>query len=98
MIKIDDATGVGMPGLKLSVRDLTGTHQVEVSGLDPSLRVSTVAETIASRMSLPTDGTPWSLRTESTARYLDDVPIGEALGRDAESEVSLVLGPKSHLG
>jgi hypothetical protein len=97
MVRNDD-TKVGKSGLTLNVRDITGTHRIEVTGLDPNLRVSTVADTIASRMALPTDATPWALRTETTARYLDDVEIGDALGGETDREVNLVLGPKSHLG
>ena len=83
--------------LRLSVRDVTGTHSAVVE-LDPQLRVGTVAETVAARLSLPAD-TAWALRDESTAAFLDDEKaIGDALETLDETEPALVVTPKAHLG
>jgi hypothetical protein len=87
----------GAARLRLRVHDVTGTHHAELSDVDPSLRVSTVADTIAAQMALPVGPTPWALRTASTARYLDDVPIGETVEPGA-LDVELVLTPRAHLG
>ena len=83
--------------IQLKVRDVTGTHHAEME-LDPALRVGTVAETVAARMSLPAD-TAWALRAETTAAYLDDeATIGEAVETNGRTEVSLVATPRAHLG
>jgi hypothetical protein len=84
-------------GLRFSVRDVTGTHSASVE-LDPDLRVGTVAETVAARLSLPND-TAWALRDESTAAFLDDeAAIGDAVRSDSDTEPALVVTPKAHLG
>ena len=99
MIKTQDSieTRNGAAPLNLTVRDVTGTHVAELTDVDPQLRVGTVAETVAARWSMPLDGTIWALRDDS-ARYLDDVAIGDAIETDDRSSVSLYLVPKAHLG
>ncbi len=99
MIKTFDppATRNGAGPLNLTVRDVTGTHVSEMMDVDPQLRVGTVAETVAARWSMPLDGTVWALRDDS-ARYLDDVAIGDAIETEDRSNVSLYLVPKAHLG
>ena len=83
--------------LHLTVRDVTGTYSAELD-LDPNLLVSTVAQTIAARMSLPSD-TAWALRDELTAAFLDeDVAIGHALQSEGRISPALVVTPKAHLG
>jgi hypothetical protein len=83
--------------LNVRVRDVTGTHFASMD-LDPSLRVSAVADAVANRMALPSD-TAWALRDDSTASFLpDDASIADALGPGARTSVSLVATPKAHLG
>ena len=83
--------------LQISVRDVTGTHTAVVE-IDPGLRVGTVAETVAARLSLPAD-TPWALRDERTAAYLDDgAAIGDVMTADEGTEPAVVVTPKAHLG
>ncbi|MHC4948429.1 MAG: hypothetical protein ACYTG1_09230 [Planctomycetota bacterium] len=100
MITANPSVGTvnGESRLRLTVNDVTGTHTAELPDVDPGLRVRDVADTVAQRMSLPVDGTTWALRTESTARYLEDVTIGEALRTEQGTSVSLVLTPRAHLG
>ena len=88
----------GAPGLlSVRIRDVTGSRSATLT-LDPTLRVSAVADAVANRMSLPSD-TTWALRDESTAAFLDDdKSIADALGPGARTEVSLVATPKAHLG
>lgn len=88
----------GTPALmRVTVRDVTGTHHAELE-LDPQLRVGAVAEAVADRMTLPPD-TSWALRDESTAAFLDDeVAIGDAVGSEDRTSVSLVATPRAHLG
>ncbi len=99
MIKTLDppATRNGAAPLNLTVRDVTGTHVAELADLDPQMRVGTVAATVAARWSMPLDGTIWALRDDS-ARYLDDIAIGDAIETQDRSNVSLYLVPKAHLG
>lgn len=81
--------------MKLQVRDITGTYTARLE-LNPEVRVSAVAESVASRMSLPTE-TSWAIRDDRTAAFLDeDAAIGDVLGTEGNPEVSLV--PKAHLG
>ena len=81
--------------MRLKVRDVTGMHEAQLV-LNRDLRVSTVAETVAARMSLPTD-TAWALRDNATAAFLDDgASIGTAT--DGETDVELSLVPRAHLG
>ncbi len=83
--------------VRLRIRDITATHEAELV-LDGDLRVGAVAETVAARMSLPTD-TTWALRDDLTAAFLDDdASIGEAVGVDGDTEVFLTATPRAHLG
>ncbi len=87
----------GSAPIRLRIRDITSTHEAELE-LDPSLRVGAVAQTAASRMSLPAD-TSWALRQDSTAAFLDDdAAIGDVLGTDGDTEVFLTATPRAHLG
>ncbi len=84
-------------GVRVKVRDVTGTHVAELD-LDPRLRVSAVAQSVAARMSLPND-TEWALRSEATAAFLDDEStIGEAVGTNGRTDTALVAVPRAHLG
>ena len=83
--------------MDVKVRDVTGVNRAELR-LDPGLRVSAVADAVASRMSLPSD-TTWTLRSDRTAAFLDDdKTLADALGPGEHTEVSLVAVPKAHLG
>ena len=47
---------------------------------------------------LPAD-TPWALRDERTAAYLDDgAAIGDVMTNDEGTEPAVVVTPKAHLG
>ena len=63
--------------VRLKIRDITSTHEAELE-IDPTLRVGAVAQTAASRMSLPAD-TSWALRDDTTAAFLDDDPLGQVV-------------------
>ena len=85
----------GSQPVRLRISDITATHVAELE-LDPTLRVGAVAQTAASRMSLPAD-TSWALRDNSTAAFLDDdAAIGDAV--EAGTEVFLTATPRAHLG
>lgn len=93
----DNVRSNGSPPVRLRVRDITSTHEADLV-LDRGLRVGAVAQTIASRMSLPAD-TSWALRDDSTAAFLDDdAAIGDAVGVDGDTEVFLTATPRAHLG
>ena len=83
--------------VRLRIRDITSTHEAELE-FDPSLRVGAVAQTAASRMSLPAD-TSWALRDDTTAAFLDDdAAIGDAVGVNGDTMVFLTATPRAHLG
>ncbi len=83
--------------VRLRIRDITSTHEAELE-LDPTLRVGAVAQTAASRMSLPAD-TSWALRDDTTAAFLDDdASIGDAVGGNGDTVVYLTATPRAHLG
>ena len=83
--------------VRLRIRDITSTHEAELE-LDPTLRVGAVAQTAASRMSLPAD-TSWALRDDTTAAFLDDdAAIGDAVGTNGDTVVFLTATPRAHLG
>jgi hypothetical protein len=101
MITMQQSTKAGTNGapgaLNVKVRDVTGVNSAELR-LDPSLRVSAVAEAVANRLALPSD-TTWALRSEQTAAFLDnDKSLADALGPGEHTEVALVATPKAHLG
>ncbi len=83
--------------VRLKIRDITSTHEAELE-IDPTLRVGAVAQTAASRMSLPAD-TSWALRDDTTAAFLDDdASIGDAVGVNGDTVVYLTATPRAHLG
>ena len=93
----DVRSGTSSGKVHLRIRDITATHEAELV-LDPDLRVGAIAETVAARMSLPTD-TTWALRSDATAAFLDDdATIGEAVGVNGDTEVFLTATPRAHLG
>ena len=75
------------------VNDVTGTYTLTANDVQRSLPAGAVAKALASRMALP--DTPWALRDDSTAEFLDDSrPIGEQLRPGA----LVTLTTKTHLG
>ena len=80
--------------LDFEATDVTETHKVVATDVQPDLPAGAVASALASRMSLPTD-VPWGLRDNRTSAFLDDnVAIGDQILTDA----SLTVTPKTHLG
>ena len=79
--------------LKFEATDVTGTQRIPLTVI-PSLLAETVAQSVASLMSLPENVT-YALRDNSNTAYLDDRrPIGEQIAPGA----SVTLTPKTHLG
>ena len=75
------------------VNDVTGTYTMTANDVQRSLPAGAVAQALASQMSLP--DTPWALRNDSTAEFLDDDrPIGEQI----EPGALVTLTTKTHLG
>jgi len=81
---------------RFHARDVTGTHDMEVTDIQRGTPSGAVAQSLAARMDLPTN-VPWSLRNDRTGVWLqDDVALDEQV-RD-ESAAELTLTPKAHLG
>ncbi len=80
-------------------RDITGTQEFDVTGINRATPAGAVANSLAARMALPSN-VPWSLRSDRSGAWLrDDQPIGDQLIGEAEEESpSLTLTPKAHLG
>ena len=83
-------------GFRFHARDITGTHDVEVTDIQRGTPSGAVAQSLAARMELPTN-VPWSLRNDRTGVWLrDDVALDEQVNGDSEPQ--LTLTPKTHLG
>jgi hypothetical protein len=83
-------------GPRIHVRDVTGTHEIEVEDVRRGTPSGTVARALAARMELPTN-VPWSLRDDRTGVWLqDDHALDEQLKEGIEAR--LTLTPKAHLG
>jgi hypothetical protein len=81
---------------RFHARDVTGTHEMEVADIQRGTPSGAVAQSLATRMELPTN-VPWSLRDDATGVWLqDDIALDEQLGGDIEAR--LTLTPKTHLG
>ena len=81
---------------RFHARDVTGTHDMEVTDIQRGTPSGAVAQSLAARMELPTN-VPWSLRNDRTGVWLrDDVALDEQVTEDAEAQ--LTLTPKTHLG
>jgi hypothetical protein len=81
---------------RFHARDVTGTHDMEVTDIQRGTPSGAVAQSLAARMELPTN-VPWSLRNDRTGVWLrDDVALDEQVKGDAEAQ--LTLTPKTHLG
>lgn len=82
--------------IRFHARDVTGTHEMEVTDIQRGTPSGAVAQSLAARMELPTN-VPWSLRNDRTGVWLsDDVALDEQVQDDAEAQ--LTLTPKTHLG
>ena len=73
--------------------DITGSLEMDVADLQPSVPAGAVAQTLAQRMELPSD-VPWALRDDRGAFLDDERQIGEQL----EANAKVTLTPKTHLG
>lgn len=77
-------------------RDVVASQEIQVSDIARGTPAGAVAQSIAARLSLPTD-VPWALRNDRTGTWLrDDVPIDAQLREDADASITIV--PKAHLG
>lgn len=84
----------------LEASDITGTHRLQLTDVDPATPAGVVASGLAARMLLP-ESIPWVLRDELNGAYLaDDQPIGDQLNQDLDDEVTpkVSLTPRAHLG
>jgi hypothetical protein len=82
--------------LRFHARDVTGSHEILVEGVERGALAGSVAQSLAARMDLPTD-VPWALRSDRTGAWLkDDAPLGEQI--NGEAEARLTITPKTHLG
>jgi hypothetical protein len=79
--------------LAFSASDVTGTNELEFSGIDGYRLASDVAMSVAEAMGLPTN-VPWALRDDASARMLEE----RAVGSQVQTGARLVVLPKSHLG
>ncbi len=80
--------------IRFTATDVTGTHTVEATDVQPTLSAGAVARSIAAKFGLPGD-VPWALRSDSTSAYLDeDVAIGDQI----ESDTRITIFPRTHLG
>lgn len=81
-------------GFRFQAADITGTHVIDATDVDPEVPASAAAKTLAARMELPTN-VPWALRDDRTGSYLDEQ---RSLGEQIETDARLTLTPKTHLG
>ena len=80
--------------LTLEATDVTGTHTLELDGVQESIPAGLLAQAIAARMELP-QNVPWALRDDATGMFLEDArPIGDQV----ESASKVTVTPKAHLG
>ena len=85
-------TAPAMP-LNFLASNITGSQSVPFE-FDGGLRVSSITESIADRMALPSD-VAWALRDDDSSAYLDDnLPIGSQIRPGSK----LTITPKTHLG
>ncbi len=73
--------------------DVTGSSEMDVTDLQPSVPAGVAARTLAERMELPLD-VPWALRDDRGV-FLDD---GRQIGEQLEPNARVTLTPKTHLG
>jgi hypothetical protein len=77
---------------RLRVADVTGSLELDAD-LSPTVPAGAAARTLAQRLELPSD-VPWALRDDRGA-FLDD---DRELGEQVQTEASVTLTPKTHLG
>jgi hypothetical protein len=81
---------------RFHARDVTGTHDIEVTDIQRGTPSGEVARSLAQRMDLPVN-VPWSLRDDRTGAWLrDEVALDEQVKDDAEAQLTLTA--KTHLG
>jgi hypothetical protein len=80
--------------LCIEATDVTGTHTVRVSSVEPNVPAGVLAAAIAARMSLP-DNVPWALRDDATSVFLDDQ---KAVGDQIRPDAKVTITPRTHLG
>ena len=73
--------------------NVTGTQTLPID-VDPALPAETVANSIASMMSMP-GNVPWALRDDESSAYLDD---SKTIGEQVRPGAHVTLTPKAHLG
>ena len=79
--------------VSFQARNITGTQAFPME-MDRDLTVSSITQSIAARMALPTD-VIWALRDDDSSAYLDDGrPIGDQIAPGAR----VTITPKTHLG
>ena len=80
------------PMIRFRAHGVTGSEAIDVE-FQRSMPSAAVAESLAEMLAMPTD-IPWGLRNDRSSAYLDDRPIGEQI----ESDATVSLTPKTHLG
>lgn len=80
--------------MRFTATDVTGTHTLEATQVQPSLPAGAVARSVAEKLGLPMD-VPWALRSDTTSAHLDD---GVAIGDQIESDSRVTIFPRTHLG
>ncbi len=81
--------------LAFSCTEVTGTREMDVSGIDGHRTVADVAASMAALLDLPRN-VPWAMRDDSRARMLEaDMPLGSQI---PATGARLVCIPQSHLG
>jgi len=80
--------------LTLEATDVTGTHTLQLNGVQESVPAGALAQAIAARMELP-QNVPWALRDDATGAFLEEArPIGDQIA----SQSKVTITPKAHLG
>ena len=78
----------------LEAIDVTGTITLTTRDMKRSTPAGAAAQTIASRMQLPSN-VPWGLRSDATGAFLSE---DEAIGDQLKTGDRVVVTPKTHLG
>jgi hypothetical protein len=79
--------------LTVQVQNVTRTRSLSAT-FQRQLRADAAAATLAARLSMPAN-TPYALRSNRTAGFLDDA---KPLGEQVTPGEKLTLTPKTHLG
>ncbi len=89
-----ESDGPATATLCLEATDVTGTHTVRLSAVEPNVPAGVLAAAIAARMSLP-DNVPWMLRDDATSVFLDEQ---RAVGDQIRPDAKVTITPRTHLG